>query len=109
MTWLSQVFWKAEFDVVGSGFNNTSYQNPRIEELLEQGYSVPGCQPEDRAPIYKEIQQIIHDDLPYIYLYGSIANAFYNKDWTNIDPGTWNFKWNMHNWYKSSLQPAATP
>lgn len=103
------VFWRAKFDVVGSGFNNTSYQNPEIEDLLVQGYSVPGCKPEDRAPIYKQIQQIIHDDVPYIYLYGAISNAFYNKDWTNIEPGTWSFKWNMHNWYKQSLQPAVTP
>ena len=103
------VFWKASNDVVGSGFNNTSYQNAEIEDLLVQGYSVPGCAPEDRAPIYNKIQQIIHDELPYIYLYGPVANAFYNKDWTNIEPGTWSFKWNMHNWYNQSLQPAVTP
>ena len=63
-------FWSSEFDVVGSGFNNTSYQNPKVEELLARGYSVPGCKPEDRAPYYKEIQQIIHDELPYIFLHG---------------------------------------
>jgi peptide/nickel transport system substrate-binding protein len=103
------VFWSSAFDVVGSGFNNTSYQNPRVEELLVEGYSVPGCLPEDRAPIYQEIQQIIHDEVPYIFLNGRITNAFYNKDWTNIEPGTWSFKWNMHNWYRNSLQPAVAP
>ncbi len=103
------VFWSSEFDVPGSGFNGSSYQNPRVEELLQEGYSVPGCKPEDRAPIYKEIQQIIHDELPYIFLSGTIANAFYNKDWTNIDPGTWSFRWNMQNWYKQSLQVAQEP
>ncbi len=70
---------------------------------------MPGCKPEDRAPIYKEIQQIIHDDVPYIFLNGRVSNAFYNKDWQNIDPQTWSFKYNMHNWYKQSLQPAAAP
>jgi peptide/nickel transport system substrate-binding protein len=104
-----EVFWSSAYDVVGSGFNNTSYQNAKLEELLKAGYSVPGCKPEDRAPIYKEIQQIIHDDLPYIFLNGRVANAFYNKNWTNIDPGTWSFKWNMHNWYNTALQPAAAP
>jgi peptide/nickel transport system substrate-binding protein len=103
------LLWSSEYDVVGSGFNATSYQNPRVEELLVEGYSVPGCAPEDRAPVYKEIQQIIHDDVPYIFLSGRVANDFYNKDWTNINPGTWNFKWNIHNWYKQSLQPAAAP
>jgi peptide/nickel transport system substrate-binding protein len=103
------VFWSSEFDVVGSGFNDVSYQNPSVEELLVQGYSVPGCNPEDRAPIYHEIQQIIHDELPYIFLAGRVANDFYNKDWQNIQPETWSFKWNIHNWYKQSLQPAAAP
>lgn len=97
--------WSSEYDVVGSGFNNTSYQNPEIEELLKQGYSVPGCKPEDRAPIYKEIQQIIHDDVPYIFLNGRIGNDFYSKNWGNVDPQTWSFKWNMHTWYQKSLQP----
>ena len=103
------VFWSSEFDVVGSGFNNTSYQNPRVEELLVEGYSVPGCAPEDRGPIYKEIQQIIHEELPYIFIGGRVTNAFYNKDWTNIDPGGWNFKWNIHNWYNQAMQPAVAP
>ena len=102
-------FWSSKFDVVGSGFNNVSYQNEKIDKLLVDGYSVPGCKPEDRAPIYKEIQQIIHDDVPYIFLNGRVSNAFYNKDWQNIDPQTWSFKYNMHNWYKQSLQPAAAP
>ena len=103
------VFWSSAFDVVGSGFNNTSYQNARVEELLVEGYSVPGCAPADRAPIYKEIQQIIHEELPYIFLGGRVANAFYNKDWQNVDPGSWNFNWNIHNWYKQSLQPSVAP
>ncbi len=100
-----EVFWSSQFDVVGSGFNNTSYQNAKLEDLLKQGYSVPGCKPEDRAPIYKEIQQIIHDDVPYIFLNGRVSNAFYNNDWGNVDPQTWSFKWNMHQWYQKSLQP----
>jgi peptide/nickel transport system substrate-binding protein len=102
-------FWSSNFDVVGSGFNNTSFQNERVEELLVQGYSVPGCAPADRAPYYHEIQEIIHEELPYIFLRGRVSNDFYNKDWANVDPGEWNFKWNMDTWYKQSLQPAVAP
>jgi peptide/nickel transport system substrate-binding protein len=100
-----EAFWSSAFDVVGSGFNNTSFQNERVEELLQQGYSVPGCATEDRAPIYKEIQQIIHDELPYIFIRGRVSNDFYNARWGNVDPQTWSFKWNMHKWYDKSLQP----
>jgi peptide/nickel transport system substrate-binding protein len=103
------VFWSSKNDVPGSGFNASSYQNAKVEELLEKGYSVPGCKPEDRAPYYKEIQQIIHDELPFIYLNGTVANAFYNKDWGNVDPGPWSFFWNMQQWYKKSLQANIAP
>jgi len=98
-------FWSSKFDVVGSGFNNTSYQNPKVEELLVKGYSVPGCKPEDRAPYYYEIQQIIHDELPYIFLSGRVSNDFYNARWGNVDPQVWSFKWNMDKWYDKALQP----
>lgn len=104
-----QVFWSSEFDAPGSGFNAGSYQNARVEDLLVQGYSVPGCAPADRAPAYQEIQQIIHDELPYIFLSSSVGNIFYNQDWTNIEPGAWNFRWNLPNWYKQSLQPVVAP
>jgi len=39
--------------------------------LLEQGVAIPGCAAADRAPIYQEIQQIIHDDIPYVFVTGS--------------------------------------
>ena len=42
-------FWHSKFDTPGSGFNFVSYQNARIDELLEQGVSVPGCAAEERA------------------------------------------------------------
>ncbi len=98
-------FWSSRFDTPGSGFNFVSYQNPRIDELLEAGYSVPGCAPEDRAPIYKEIQQIIHDDIPYIFISGGVGNVGYNAKWAGLNPGPWSFYWNVHQWYDTSLQP----
>ncbi|GIV75693.1 MAG: hypothetical protein KatS3mg050_0087 [Litorilinea sp.] len=98
-------FWSSRFDTPGSGFNFVSYQNPRVDELLEAGYSVPGCAPEDRAPIYKEIQQIIHDDIPYIFISGGVGNVGYNAKWAGLNPGPWSFYWNVHQWYDTSLQP----
>ena len=68
-------FWHSRFDTPGSGFNFVSYQNPRIDELLELGLETPGCAAEDRAPYYYEIQQIIHDEIPYLFVTGSIGNV----------------------------------
>jgi len=92
--------WMAEMDRPGSGFNFVSYQNPRIEALLREGLTIPGCQPQDRAPIYREIQQILHNDLPYIFLAGIIQNIGYSSRWAEINPGPWDFYHNVHAWYR---------
>jgi peptide/nickel transport system substrate-binding protein len=91
--------WSTEYDTPGSGFNFVSYQNPEIEELLDQGVSVPGCATEERAPFYKEIQQIIHDDVPYVFVSGGVGNTAYTTKWAGIDPGAWAFYHNVHEWY----------
>lgn len=96
-------FWHTRFDTPESGFNFVSYQNPRVNELLEEGVSVPGCSTEERAPYYKEIQQIIHDDIPYIFVTGGVGNTGYSADWAGIDPGPWSFYWNVHEWWDTTL------
>lgn len=95
-------FWHTKFDTPGSGFNFVSYHNPEIDDLLEQGLAVPGCAPEDRAPIYKQIQQIIHDDIPYVFVTGGVGNIGYSNRWQGLDPGGWDFYHNMEEW---SLAP----
>lgn len=92
--------WQAENDRPGSGFNFVSYQNQRIESLLGQGLTMRGCQPQDRAPIYREIQQILHDDLPYIFLAGIVQNIGYTSQWGGITPGPWDFYHNVQTWYR---------
>ena len=98
-------FWSTKFDTPGSGFNFVSYQNPKIDDLLEQGVSVVGCKSEDRAPAYKQIQQIIHDDVPYVFISGGVGNTGYTTKWGNINPGEWSFYHNDQEWYQKSLQP----
>ncbi len=98
-------FWHTRNDTPGSGFNFTSYNNPEINELLEQGVSVPGCDTAERAPFYQEIQQIIHDDIPYLFVTGSVGNTGYSDRFANIEPGEWSFYWNEEDWFQKSLQP----
>ncbi len=92
------VFWHTRYDTPGSGFNFVSYVNPKMDELLDAGISVPGCAPEDRAPIYQEIQQIIHDDIPYVFVTGTVGSAGYSQRWEGINPGTWSFSHNIERW-----------
>jgi len=91
-------FWSTKYDTPDSGFNFVSYQNPEIDQLLEDGLNVPGCSEEERAPIYQQIQQTIHDDVPYVFISGGVGNTAYTKDWAGIDPGEWLFYWNVEQW-----------
>jgi peptide/nickel transport system substrate-binding protein len=98
-------FWHTENDVPGSSFNFVSFQNERVNQLLKEGVSIPGCAPEDRAPYYQEIQQIIHEEIPYLFVTGGVGNTGYSADWQGIDPGEWSFEWNIETWSDASLAP----
>lgn len=99
-------FFNAENDIVGSGFNNVSYYNEEFERLSAEGRSVVGCAPEDRAPSYMQIQEIIHDEIPYIFITGSQSNIGYRSDWAGLDPKPWAASepvyWNPQQWYLKS-------
>jgi peptide/nickel transport system substrate-binding protein len=97
--------WHSNYDTPGSGLNFVSYQNPEVDRLLEEGVKVVGCATEERAPFYKEIQQIIHDDIPYVFVTGNVGNTVYTNKWEGIKPGPQSFYWNAHEWYLKSLQP----
>ena len=49
------------------GRNRGRYSNPRIDELTEQGRQVIDIQ--ERKKMYSEIQKILAEDVPYIYLW----------------------------------------
>lgn len=59
----------------GEVFNFTGYSNPTVDELLEEGRST--AEFEAREEIYAEINQIIVDEAPYIYIYNPLnINAY---------------------------------
>ena len=60
----------------GSGSNNARYSNPKVDSLLEEGART--FDTEKRKAIYKEIQAIIRDDLPYLPLF-RYTNVFGRK------------------------------
>ncbi len=57
------------------GNNFTSFSNARVDELMKQAATVPGCAQEDRAAIYTEIQTILQSELPYVPLFA--LNGYY--------------------------------
>jgi peptide/nickel transport system substrate-binding protein len=84
-------------DIPGEGFNTQSYYNPRVEELLDQARTLPGCVQEERAALYSEAFQILHDETPWIWL-GTAQTLTVVQPWvTGFDPrplaanpATWN-------------------
>ncbi len=56
-------------DLLGSGNNITSYNNPEVTALLDQARTLPGCAVEDRAALYAEAQRILQQDQPYVWLF----------------------------------------
>lgn len=56
----------------GTGGNTMGYSNARVDELINQGYTI--TDQAARAEIYKEIQQILLEDLPWVSLF--VANQY---------------------------------
>ena len=83
---------------MGSGFNNFSYSNPEVDRLMKAATNVPGCKPEDRAPLYWELQRILQEDQAYVWLFNQ--NGFYaaNNSITNWRPQPNTLFWHAEDW-----------
>lgn len=82
----------------GSGSNNSQYQNPKMDALLEEGAKTFDQQA--RKKIYDEVQAIIRKDLPLMPLY-AVAQVRGQKD--TIEPvepngNTRTESWNAGSW-----------
>jgi peptide/nickel transport system substrate-binding protein len=93
------VFWAYRNDAPGGGFNFISYYNPEVETLLDEARSLPGCSTADRGEKYKRIQELIHDDAPYAFLYNPLGNVIWNTRVMGVDPGPWSTYYNVQEWY----------
>jgi peptide/nickel transport system substrate-binding protein len=71
--WSSALFvdpstlWHCDTPDKQYAFNFTSYCNPEVDALIDQGLATPN--PKDSAPIWKEVQAKIYADQPYLFLY----------------------------------------
>ncbi len=85
-------------DVIGSGNNFTSFNDPQFNQLSNEAKSVPGCATADRAKIYHQMEQIMQDQVPYLWL--DVQNGQYaagaNVD--GFDPRPSNPLWNVDAW-----------
>ena len=91
-------------DTVGSASNTTSYYNPEFVSLNNQAKNIAGCAPEDRIPLYHQMQEIFQQDLPYVPLFtigGMYAADASLTPWTPYGGGE-NLYWNVDTWSVST-------
>ncbi len=89
-------------DVIGSGFNVTSYNNPEVNALMDQAKTLPGCDQTERAKLYGQVQQILHDDVPWIWVNSNIAVVAAPANMANWDPTVISRQWNEDAWFLPS-------
>ncbi len=85
-------------DVVGSGYNTQSFNNPRLNELIEDARNLPGCDLETRKAMYGEAYQILRDESPWIWI--STGNVLLAAQ-TNVEnwaPRAGGSRWNIDAW-----------
>jgi peptide/nickel transport system substrate-binding protein len=85
-------------DIPGAGLNFSSFTNPRMDELLASGRTMPGCAVEDRAPVYAEVQQIALEEMPYDFTYSPAVYFAHNNRIENLTLNPWSPYGNSHEW-----------
>ncbi|MBI5328259.1 MAG: peptide-binding protein [Deltaproteobacteria bacterium] len=79
-------------------FNFVSYNNPEVDALLEKGRGTFDI--EKRKKAYFRIQEILADELPYIFLYVPDATPVVHSRFKGIAPAPLiGMGYNIHKWY----------
>jgi peptide/nickel transport system substrate-binding protein len=95
-----RLFWKSTENEEGLGLNFTSYNNPQVDELLEQGVAVPGCSSSERAEVYQQVQEILAQDRPVDFLLTPNRHLLVNNRLHGVQPGPFvGFTWNAPAWF----------
>lgn len=96
-----RVTFGPENDEPGSGFNAVSYNNARVNELLDTALVLPGCDVTERAALYHEAYQILRDDSPWLWLGGSTGLVVAQNNIENFERRETHSLpsfWNVENW-----------
>ena len=94
----------------GGGLNFIGYSNPEVDELLNKGRHL--LNPEERKPIYWRIQEILHEDQPYLFLYVPLALPIIRSDVMGVEPAPAGITYNQDKWWikrSADERPAISP
>jgi peptide/nickel transport system substrate-binding protein len=77
--------------------NSVGYVNKQVEQVFQEAGK--SYDPAVRKPKYQEIQKIVSDDAPYIFLFYQKAWAGLNNRIKGIVPSALGIGWNAEDWY----------
>jgi peptide/nickel transport system substrate-binding protein len=77
--------------------NFVSYKNGEVDDLLEKGRST--FDRRERKDAYDRIQEILAEDLPYIFLYVPDAMPIFSARFRGIEPAPIGIGYNFIKWY----------
>src|SRR4030066_908517 len=78
-------------------FNFVSYNNPEVDELLEKGRRTFDIN--ERKKSHFRIQEILADELPYLFLYVPDALPIVHARFHGIEPAPIGIGYNINKWY----------
>lgn len=79
------------------GLNHTHYANAELDELLDKGRHL--LKEEDRKPIYDRVQEILHEDQPYTFLFYSESLPIVQARFKGIEPAPAGIGHNFIRWW----------
>lgn len=90
------------------GLNFVGYKNAEMDELLERGRRL--LDQKKRKPIYDRIQELLHQDQPYCFLYVPMALPMVHARVQGIEPAPAGIDYNFIRWWipKASQGPELT-
>jgi peptide/nickel transport system substrate-binding protein len=105
---MQQIWSESQIPTLNSG----AYVNKEVERLYAEAEME--FDRERRRAIYHQIQRILADDLPYVFLYEGLSYTAVNKRIKGIRPTRLGISYNMNEWYieeegEAALQPESSP
>ncbi len=87
-----------DYGVSEFGWNFTSFYNEEYFALEEMALNVPGCGMAERTAIYWRMQEIMQDELPYIFLFAQTGLFAAHNELEGFAPYPANLWWNVDTW-----------
>jgi len=91
--------WRVENDLPGRGLNFCSYASAQVQDALQKARTMPGCDQDKRAALYKAVQAQLYEDQPYIWIGVPRKLVAINNRVGGVNPAPWGIWYNVHEWY----------